>query len=52
MSCAHPILIKNPNYKSDSIKVYSRQPYYEVPCGHCLNCLVDKQNYISANLAI
>ena len=41
MACCRPFLIKNPNDKA--IKWYE---YIEVPCGWCLNCRVDKRNFL------
>lgn len=46
MACAQPMKIKNPHFMEKGyIKWYL--PYLEVPCGWCLNCRVDRQNWLS-----
>ena len=46
MSCAQPQLIKNPNYNIFGAPKHWKQ-YLEVPCQWCLNCRVDRQNWIT-----
>lgn len=43
MSCAHPLEIL-PKYKYPDSELYTR--YVTVPCGYCVNCRRDAQNYI------
>lgn len=46
MSCAQPIKIKNPNYmRFGSYRFW--QQYIEVPCNWCLNCRIDRLNWIT-----
>ena len=46
MACAQPMTIKNPNYLiKGSYKWW--QQYLEVPCNWCLNCRVDRQNWLT-----
>lgn len=45
MSCAHPFNVINKNY-GQSQYVYSRKKYFSVPCGYCLNCRIDRRNYL------
>ncbi len=40
MKCLSPIRIRNPNW--DSSKPYLDE-FIHVPCGHCVNCLINKQ---------
>lgn len=46
MACPQPFYIKNRYYSthSNGTKRYW-QKYLEIPCGWCLNCRVDRQNY-------
>lgn len=48
MACAFPFQIPNKHYKPYSAPFFSStiRPYIEVPCGWCLNCRVDKRNYL------
>lgn len=47
MACAHPLHIKN-KYYSNKYGFYNwNRPYFDCPCGWCLNCRVDKRNAIS-----
>lgn len=46
MACAQPVLIDNPNFLNRGTFNYL-SPYIEVPCGWCLNCRVDRQNWLS-----
>lgn len=46
MSCAQTYQIKNPHYKHKGYFNNWKQ-YIDVPCGWCLNCRVDKQNWIT-----
>lgn len=46
MSCAQTWEIPNPHYNQIGYNNHWKQ-YLEVPCGWCLNCRVDKQNWIS-----
>lgn len=41
MACASPLLIKNRSSLTSYLK-----PYVQVPCNYCLNCRVDKRNYL------
>lgn len=46
MACAQPFSIPNPHYLEYGFyKSYLK--YIEVPCGWCLNCRVDKQNWLT-----
>lgn len=46
MSCAQPIKIENPNYmRYGSMRFWEK--YLEVPCNWCLNCRVDRLNWIT-----
>lgn len=46
MACCQPFKIDNPNYNvPGTYRWYMK--YIEVPCGWCLNCRVDKQNWLS-----
>lgn len=46
MACAQPFSILNPHYRD--IGYYkSYLKYIDVPCGWCLNCRVDKQNWLT-----
>ena len=46
MSCAQPFEIPNPHYNNKGYFQNWKQ-YLEVPCGWCLNCRIDRQNWIS-----
>lgn len=49
MACAHPLTIR-PRYREwtqSNLVTYSYFPRdYQVPCGYCVNCRKDYQNYI------
>lgn len=45
MACAHPLTIPNPLYFSRGSKFYAKKNF-SVPCGWCLNCRVDKRNFL------
>lgn len=45
MACAHPLTIRKPVFVP-SIPRYFLPPHdYYVPCGYCVNCIRDKQNF-------
>lgn len=44
MACAKPLKINNPNFSRKYVPINWNVPYFEVPCGWCLNCRVDKRN--------
>lgn len=53
MACAHPLTINNPYFTQklcvsrSSMKFSPTNPLqFEVPCGYCLNCRVDKRNFL------
>lgn len=48
MACANPLTIKNPHFDRTGTKALPQYftQYYKVPCGWCLNCRVDKRNYL------
>ena len=46
MSCAQPFLIPNPHFNEYGYYQFWKR-YLEVPCGWCLNCRVDRQNWLS-----
>lgn len=46
MACAQPFLINNPHFNERGYHEWWKQ-YIEVPCGWCLNCRVDKQNWLT-----
>lgn len=46
MACAQPWLIKNPHFNHFGYFQFWKQ-YLEVPCGWCLNCRLDRQNWLS-----
>lgn len=43
MACAHPLKIKPTVYSKG--RPYSWRDYVNVPCGYCVNCRRDQQNY-------
>lgn len=47
MACAYPYRFKNPWFDNrlPSVYVWNRE-YYDVACGRCLNCLVDRRNWL------
>lgn len=49
MACAHPLTIR-PKYREwtrSNVTTYSYFPNeYQVPCGYCVNCRKDYQNYV------
>lgn len=46
MSCCQPFEIKNPHFNQLGYPKHWKE-YLEVPCGWCLNCRVDKLNWIT-----
>lgn len=48
MACSRPFRILNKNFQKQSFHDfnYNKKHFYEVPCGYCLNCRVDKRNFI------
>ena len=46
MACCQPFFIKNPNFLRNG-DIHKYQKYLQVPCGWCLNCRVDRQNWLS-----
>lgn len=48
MACAHPLQIKNKYFNKNTKYLDSvfTQRYWTVPCGYCLNCRVDKRNFL------
>lgn len=47
MACANPLTLKNPHFdKTGKLGGNFAKKYYSVPCGWCLNCRVDKRNYL------
>lgn len=44
MACAHTFKIPNPHYKPGTFFKGTMHKYFEVPCGWCLNCRIDKRN--------
>lgn len=46
MSCANPLHIKNNYYNPNKPGRPFSNRYWEVPCGYCLNCRVDKRNFL------
>lgn len=47
MACAHTFLIKNKRFGSRVVpNIFTKDLYYEVPCGYCMNCRVDKRNWL------
>lgn len=45
MACAHPYILPNQKY-GPSYNWWSRNKYYTIPCGYCLNCRIDKRNWL------
>lgn len=46
MACCQLITLQNPHYNEFGYYQFWKQ-YIEVPCGWCLNCRLDKQNWLS-----
>lgn len=46
MACCQPYEIKNPHFNQFGYYQFWKQ-YIEVPCGWCLNCRVDRQNWLT-----
>lgn len=47
MACAHPFTMQNKNYRNWLPSTYSwNKATFDVPCGWCLNCRVDKRNFL------
>lgn len=46
MSCAKPLIIPNPIPIKKRIYARDMHEYIKVPCGYCLNCRIDKRNWI------
>lgn len=46
MACAQPFQINNPHFNEPGYFQFWKK-YIEVPCGWCLNCRLDKQNWLS-----
>lgn len=44
MACASPLRIKNMLFDRNHIPLGYNRPYFEAPCGWCLNCRIDKRN--------
>lgn len=46
MACAQPFEIKNPHFNEFGYYQFWK-PYIQVPCGWCLNCRLDRQNWLT-----
>lgn len=46
MGCAYPIKVKNPLYEPYGIQIWKRKKWYFVPCGYCLNCMIQKRTWL------
>lgn len=46
MACANPLKVLNKYYDSTRAGRPFSQKYFCVPCGYCLNCRVDKRNFL------
>lgn len=49
MACPQPFEVPNPYFNSPrflSLRDRYTKPYIEVPCGWCLNCRIDKRNFL------
>lgn len=46
MSCANPFMIKNKYYDPSRCGSIFQQEYLSVPCGWCLNCRIDRRNFL------
>lgn len=46
MACAQPWKMKNPHFNQFGYHDFWKQ-FIEVPCGWCLNCRVDRQNWLT-----
>ena len=46
MACAFPLEIPNPRYKDITYGIKGLNKTMLIPCGWCLNCRVDKRNFL------